>query len=285
MAEQILGSSVIQAGNDANGAANESQNQIRQISDSTGSAKDTANTARDQGREAESASKPHVDVIANAKSYPLDLGDGWIQISDDAKLFVGEPAAGFTPEQLAAFDSLVIRALVTSVGFVLGSSDQEIEYAINEFPKVLGLEPRGPTVVTLVDEDGNVAKSVPVETRIGIVLPRAAPRRVRNTTPSPALRGSPYHPDSVAARVRPPYRPNPAHDPRSPSFNPRKTPEPSDAASVYENAVRSGMGEWFGVAQNGKIYRFFSDNAGGVHFSGEVLESAVPKGVRELLGL
>lgn len=41
----------------------------------------------------------------------------------------------------------------------------------------------------------------------------------------PALKGDPYHPDSVQQRVRPEYRRNPAHDPRSPYFNPRKTPE------------------------------------------------------------
>jgi hypothetical protein len=112
-----------------------------------------------------------------------------------------------------------------------------------------------------------------------------APNNVRNTTPSPALEGSPYHPNLARDRVRPPYRANPAHDPRSPNFNPRKTPEPPDASAVYDNAVRSGMGEWFGVGQDGQVYRFFSDNAGGAHFSGIVPESAVPKGVRELLGL
>ena len=30
-----------------------------------------------------------------------------------------------------------------------------------------------------------------------------------NKTPSPALSNSPYHPDTVAGRIRPPYRPNP----------------------------------------------------------------------------
>jgi len=79
-------------------------------------------------------------------------------------------------------------------------------------------------------------------------------------------------------------RANPAHDPRSPSFNPRKTPEPPDTGTVSENAVRSGMGEWFGKGEDGQIYRFFSDNAGGVHFSGIVPMNAVPKGIRELLG-
>jgi len=44
------------------------------------------------------------------------------------------------------------------------------------------------------------------------------------------------------------------------------------------------MGEWFGKGEDGQIYRFFSDNAGGVHFSGIVPMNAVPKGIRELLG-
>jgi hypothetical protein len=92
---------------------------------------------------------------------------------------------------------------------------------------------------------------------------------------SPALRGSPYHPDSVADRVRPPYRSNPAHDKTSPLFNPNKTPEPSDAASVYSSATRTGMGEWFGRGKDG-WYRYFYDNNGAVHFSGIVEEHNVP---------
>jgi RHS repeat-associated protein len=98
---------------------------------------------------------------------------------------------------------------------------------------------------------------------------------VRNTEPSPALNDSPYNPDAVANRIRPDYEPNPAHDPYSPQFNPQKTPEPSDAASVYQNASRGGMGTWYGRGQGG-WYRYFSDNAGGAHFSGIVPESQVP---------
>jgi RHS repeat-associated protein len=80
---------------------------------------------------------------------------------------------------------------------------------------------------------------------------------------SPALQGDPYHPEEVAKRNRPDYKSNPAHDPQSPHFNPRKTPEPPDAANVYRNSVRGGMGTWYGRGANGQIYRFFSDNAGG----------------------
>jgi hypothetical protein len=106
---------------------------------------------------------------------------------------------------------------------------------------------------------------------------------------SPALRNdafgrpNPWHPDAVAARIRPPYRPNPAHDPTSPFFNPRKTPEPSDARDVYLTSIRADMGTWFGRASDGQVYRFFSDGAGGVHFSGIVPESLVPRIVLEQL--
>jgi hypothetical protein len=100
-----------------------------------------------------------------------------------------------------------------------------------------------------------------------------------NVVPSPALKDNPYHPDIVKQRIRPPYVPNIAHDPKSPLFNPHKTPEPVDASQVYQNAVRGNMGTWYGVGKNGEIYRFFSDNAGGVHFSGIVTPQRVPNDV------
>ena len=111
--------------------------------------------------------------------------------------------------------------------------------------------------------------------------------KVQKKTPSggsPALKGNSYHPDSVASRVRPSYRANPAHDKRSPLFNPRKTPEPSDAASIYQSSVRGGMGTWYGKGTNGEIYRYFSDNAGSVHFSGSVPKNQVPNEILKQLG-
>jgi RHS repeat-associated protein len=92
---------------------------------------------------------------------------------------------------------------------------------------------------------------------------------------SPALKGDPYHPDSVNNRVRPPYRSNPAHDPSSPQFNPQKTPEPSDAAEAYQHSVRGNMQTWYARGEQG-IYRYFSDNAGGVHFSGIASPEEIP---------
>lgn len=103
-------------------------------------------------------------------------------------------------------------------------------------------------------------------------------------TPAPALKGDPYHPASVAGRIKPSYRQNPAHDPKSPRFNPRKTPEPSDAEAVYQTAVRGGMGTWYGKCSDGKVYRYFSDNAGSAHFSGIVPQSQVPKDILKQLG-
>jgi len=103
-------------------------------------------------------------------------------------------------------------------------------------------------------------------------------------TPSPALIGSPYNPSIVASRIRPPYQPNPAHNPRTPLFNPRKTPEPKDACSVYDNSVTGNIGIWYGKNADDQIYRYFSDRAGGAHFSGIMQESQVPIDVLKQLG-
>ena len=113
---------------------------------------------------------------------------------------------------------------------------------------------------------------------------RALPRTGSNV-PSPALESSPYHPNNVAARIRPPYRANPAHNPGSPLFNPRKTPEPSDAAAAYATAVRCNMKTWYALSSDGKVYyRYFYDNAGGVHFSGSFSPNQVPRLIRDQLG-
>ncbi|MGV2292272.1 hypothetical protein AAHK20_26445 [Trinickia sp. YCB016] len=103
-----------------------------------------------------------------------------------------------------------------------------------------------------------------------------------NDTPSPALSGDPYNPSNVDARVKPKYQTNPAHDTSNPLYNPRKTPEPSDARSAYENgAVRGGMGTWYAQGETG-YYQYFSDNAGTVHFSGTIQASKVPASVLKI---
>ncbi|WP_048848007.1 hypothetical protein, partial [Acetobacter indonesiensis] len=107
----------------------------------------------------------------------------------------------------------------------------------------------------------------------------------QDLTESPALQDSPYNPDVVNNRVKPPYQSNPAHDIGTPLYNPRKSPEPSDAQSVYENsAIRGAKTEtsqkaWYGKGEQG-YYRFFSDNAGTVHFSGIVKPSEVPSATK-----
>jgi len=96
---------------------------------------------------------------------------------------------------------------------------------------------------------------------------------------SPALENSAYAPDVVAARIKPPYNANPAHDPGSNLFNPHKDPEPLDAAAVYSSATRIGMGQWVGRGSLG-WYQYFYDNVGTVHFSGIVSEQDVPVTLR-----
>ncbi|USG64630.1 RHS repeat-associated core domain-containing protein [Brevibacillus ruminantium] len=117
------------------------------------------------------------------------------------------------------------------------------------------------------------------------MIKNTAKNIVGNATESPALKGSPYHPSTVAERIKPKYQPNPAHDKSSPLYNPRKTPEPFDAQYVYENAVRGDMKTWYGVGGEGKIYRYFDDNAGGAHFSGIVSKESVPNEVLKQLGI
>ncbi|WP_127102297.1 MULTISPECIES: hypothetical protein [unclassified Asaia] len=106
-------------------------------------------------------------------------------------------------------------------------------------------------------------------------------------TESPALNSSPYDPDTVQNRVKPPYRANPAHDPKSPLYNPRKSPEPHDAEEVYEHAIRGGDTQrsqkaWYGKGEGG-YYQFFYDNAGTVHFSGVIPQNELPKGLYRIL--
>jgi len=105
-----------------------------------------------------------------------------------------------------------------------------------------------------------------------------------NNTPSPVLSDDPYNPSNVDARVKPAYQTNPAHDTSSPLYNPKKTPEPADAQTAYEDgAVRGGMGTWYAQGETG-YYQYFSDNAGTVHFSGTIPASKVPASALKILG-
>jgi hypothetical protein len=122
--------------------------------------------------------------------------------------------------------------------------------------------------------DPSAAAPAPATDGLGEAV--TGPGSSPGTTGAPAVPGDPYSPEAVTARTqRPPYRANEAHNPRSGSFNPRKTPEPIDAPAVYETSSRGNMWTWYGKGQGG-WYRYFSDNAGGVHFSGIVREAEVP---------
>ena len=121
----------------------------------------------------------------------------------------------------------------------------------------------------------------------GVPLPpvKITRKNATNTTPSPALPNSPYNPEIVKRRIKPPYDPNLAHNKHISVFDSRKTPEPADAATVYDRAVRANMKTWYGLGKDGQIYRYFSDNVGHAHFSGIVSPANVPKSVRQALGL
>ena len=95
----------------------------------------------------------------------------------------------------------------------------------------------------------------------------------------PALKGDPYHPDSVENRIKPPYKVNPQHV-RGPTFLRGKTPLPRDAEEVYRTSMRGSMKSWYGKGQQG-WYRYFDDNTGFVHFSGIVTEQSVPNDIKQ----
>lgn len=62
-------------------------------------------------------------------------------------------------------------------------------------------------------------------------------------------------------------------------------PEPIDAEKVYQNSIQYGEKTWYGVSENGKIYRYFSDNVGTTHFSGYVTKDNIPNEILKQLGL
>ncbi len=109
----------------------------------------------------------------------------------------------------------------------------------------------------------------------------SVPPKGPDPTPSPALKGSPYHPAAVESRVRPPYKPNPAHNPTKPQYNPHKTPEPPDAATAYQRALRGDNSQTFYAKGEQGWYQYHSDNTGSVHFAGTVPESSVPNYIRK----
>ncbi len=107
-------------------------------------------------------------------------------------------------------------------------------------------------------------------------------------TGTPALKGSPYHPDEVERRVRPKYQA--VHEMPGYVANPRKSPEPPDARRIFEDrrVTRVDTTTWIGRSEDGtKLYRYSSSQTGPngerrVHWSGEVQPNnkKVPKELR-----
>ena len=93
-----------------------------------------------------------------------------------------------------------------------------------------------------------------------------------------------------APATKPRFEPNPPHRPGQRGFNPGKTIEPADSGQVYEQAVQGKDGHWYGKGANGEIYRYFSDNVGGAHFSGMsggsngIPLNRIPVEIRRILG-
>lgn len=102
-----------------------------------------------------------------------------------------------------------------------------------------------------------------------------------------AKRLSRWHPPPGTGK--PTYKSNPAHDTKSPKYNPKKTPEPNDCTDVYKNAVPDSPEDarhWWGKNSQGEYYRFHNSNDGTAHYSGTFKPSAneVPTYVRQRLG-
>jgi RHS repeat-associated protein len=90
---------------------------------------------------------------------------------------------------------------------------------------------------------------------------------------SPSLKCDPYHPDEVEKRVKPPYKSNSKH---TDGRNPKAGAEPDDAQNAYKEALRGNQYTWYARGKNGDIYRYFSDGAGTVHWSGSTGDKKNP---------
>jgi hypothetical protein len=77
---------------------------------------------------------------------------------------------------------------------------------------------------------GNLTFAVGANSAGGLLMIAASPGADRKTEPPS---GGRYE------GLKPRYHVNPAHNPRSPLFNPRKTPVPDDAEEVFRRAVPS----------------------------------------------
>lgn len=86
---------------------------------------------------------------------------------------------------------------------------------------------------------------------------------------------------------KPRYSINQAHV-RGPTLRPGKTILPNDAEAVYRSAVpgdASAPRAWYGVNQQGQIYRFSLTNDGAVYFSGIIEANRIPAYAKDRLGV
>ena len=89
--------------------------------------------------------------------------------------------------------------------------------------------------------------------------------------------------DKGADPVKPTFRPDDAHNPRSQDHNPNKDPEPPDAEEAYKDAQRNPKPErrvWYGKNANGEWYRYREDGTGTAHYAGTVERERVPTAIR-----
>lgn len=91
-------------------------------------------------------------------------------------------------------------------------------------------------------------------------------------------------PEEGADPVKPAFKPNDAHNPRSQDHNPSKDPEPPDAEEVYKDAQRNPKPErhvWYGKNAKGEWYQYREDGMGTAHYAGTVKRERVPITIRE----
>lgn len=105
----------------------------------------------------------------------------------------------------------------------------------------------------------------------------------RSERPDPEGEDEGRSPEGGADPVKPAFKPDDAHNPRSRSYDRNKDPEPSDSEEVYEDAQRDprpNKRAWYGKDADGERYQCHVDNTGGAHYAGTVRDQEVPITIR-----
>ena len=237
-----------------------------------------------------SARTASVDVAAE-RLVGRYVAESPVVAADLNKVRLVSETAAVAKTTIREVERQVVKAEVKAA---TGEAEKAVRY-VTEHPKVIHGEPGRPRRAAV----GRDHEIVEVQTRSGIgcefhsldgpLVP--CPKGMGTNEYSPALKDSPYHPSAVEKRLKPPYDPNIVHDKSSPLFNPAKGVEPSDAAAVYDRAIRGNFQTWYGRSTAGDIYRYFSDNVGRVHFSASTGDPVhplrfeeIPIDVRRILG-